>query len=260
VAEDALALEEDPVVVMITANRAAFSTHIADVRTSAQETEDDPVVVMITANQSAFSTHIADVRTSAQETEDDPVVVTIAANRAQFDATMQAAERDAKAFESDLIMAQIAATTEQLDATLAKVRDTTVGSVFLEAVANLGTYNSTISALNGTTVATVNVKVNAQTDTRSQYRLVKVTGRTAGAAAEERSTTALPGTGLLAPAFPAVADMGGTVARAAATTTIASAGMEGGGGMRFYAPVHIHAASPDIAREIQRQMVTRSRA
>lgn len=33
-----------------------------------------------------------------------------------------------------------------------------------------------------------------------------------------------------------------------------------GGGMRFYAPVHIHASSPDIAREIERQFATRSRA
>ena len=31
-----------------------------------------------------------------------------------------------------------------------------------------------------------------------------------------------------------------------------------GGGMRFYGPVHIHAASPDIAREIERQMTTRA--
>ena len=34
----------------------------------------------------------------------------------------------------------------------------------------------------------------------------------------------------------------------------------GGGGMRFYGAVHIHAASPDIAREIERNLVTRSRA
>jgi hypothetical protein len=33
---------------------------------------------------------------------------------------------------------------------------------------------------------------------------------------------------------------------------------DGGNGMRFYGPVHIHAASPDIAREIERQMTTRA--
>ena len=268
-----------------------------DINAAAMNLESQAVTISVTADSSDFDNTLAAARESADTLAATTFTAEIAGDAQQWDSTLAATTEAGTVFGETLFVAELGGDAQQWTSTLDATTEagTTFGETLFVAelggdsaqwAATLGraiddgeafgattfladldadtrNFDARIAQLRGSTIGTVYMEVEPIDSNKNAGMQLGGTVRSESVSSLARiwPTGQNGRTILVGEAGPELAFLPlGTQIMPSGASRSRMASDANSGGMRFYGPVHIHAATPDIAREIQRQLATRSRA
>jgi hypothetical protein len=235
-AEDA-GVTTTSVAVVIESDTTAFEKGLTEAKSDAETFASTTYTGTIAANAEPWETTISEVREDGTTfQEDESYIGTIGGDRIPWDDQLTAAMTGGETWAGKTFTANIDGNKEFFDAVVASIDKTTVGTVYFE-IDGIDSDGDVSGKQLGGTIRSGDVSsVSRAFPTAQRGRTVLV-----GEAGPELAF--MPYGSQIMPSTPS---------RSRSRSDAAT------GGMRFYGPVHIHAATPDIAREIERQMTTRA--
>lgn len=265
----AMNLSDTAVTISVTADSSQFDNTLATARNTADAFEQAVFTADIAANAEQWDGTLAATTEAGAAFDAALYVADLAANAEQWDGTLTATNADGAAFDATTFIAELAGNREQWDGTLTATIgagqdfDATVFAADLDA--DTRNFDAKIANLRGATLGTVYMEVepkDANANIPGGFALGgTIRSESISGLAKIWPTAARGRTVLVGEAGPELAFLpyGAQVMPSTPSRSRMAADAQNGG-MRFYGPVHIHAATPDIQREIQRQLATRSRA
>ncbi len=230
-------VNETAVAVKVGADTTEFDTALEEAKTSAIEFSNTTYTSDIAGDTMTWDAAVADA-TSAGTTWDETTFTSgIAGDRDPWDEVLYAASGTGADWEGTTFTASLDGNRSFFDAVVAEVKDKVVGTAYVEINA-----------------------IDANGDVPGYQLGGTIRSKDISSVSRVYQTAANGRTVLVGEAGPELAFLpsGTQVMPSTASRSRMAADPGSGGGMRFYGPVHIHAASPDIGREIERQFATRA--
>jgi hypothetical protein len=240
-AEDA-GVKETSFAIIIESDITQFEKGLEEAQKAGEDWASEGYTAPINGDTEGFSDALVDATDAGSDFANTDFMSGLNADPTAWDSVLAAAMTGGDNWEKEVFVTNLDGNRDFFDAVVAEVDGKTMGTAYIE----LDAVDS-----NGDLAGTGGGGGNQLGGT--------VRSQDVSSVAKVYQTAANGRTVLVGEAGPELAFLPfGTQVMPSTPSRSRMAADGNGGGMRFYGPVHIHAASPDIAREIERQMTTRA--